>query len=143
MIGIKAFDVVTEKLFILHAYLIVNLGDIPAISLLMRMKGHNAISPCRMCKIVGVKGPSSKTNYVPLDHRSVSEQSSTLYDPSNLPMRTHEGFMDEAFQVQFAETMTVEKELAMKFGIKGIPLLSSLSSLSFPLSFPYNFMHLI
>jgi len=30
-----------------------------------------------------------------------------------------------------------------KYGIKGIPLLSSLTSLSFPASFPYDFMHLI
>ena len=29
------------------------------------------------------------------------------------------------------------------FGIKDMPLLSALSSLSFPTSFPYNFMHLI
>jgi len=143
-IGVNAFDAVTERLFILRTYLIVNIGDIPAISLLMRMKGHNAFSPCRMCKIVGAQGPPpNKTYYIPLDRRNVSGQSSTLYDPSNLPMRTHKGFMDEAHQVQFAETSTSEKELAKEFGIKGIPLLSSLSSLSFPTSFPYDFMHLI
>lgn len=30
-----------------------------------------------------------------------------------------------------------------KYVIKGLPLLTALTSLSFPLSFPYNFMHLI
>ena len=55
----------------------------------------------------------------------------------------HNGFIDEANQVQFARTLTLEQNLTMEFGIKGIPLLSSLSSLSFPTSFPYDFMHLI
>jgi hypothetical protein len=137
-IGVKAFDALTETLFTLHAYLIVVLGDIPAVALLMRMKGHNAFSPCRMCKITGVRVPTSTTHYVPLNR-----QSSAPYDPSNLPMRTREGFIKEANEVQFAMNTTIEENLAKKFGIKGIPLLSSLSSLSFPASFPYDFMHLI
>ena len=58
-------------------------------------------------------------------------------------MRTHNGFIDEANQVQFARTLTLEQNLATEFGIKGIPLLSSLGSLSFPASFPYDFMHLV
>ncbi|KAK2459866.1 hypothetical protein APHAL10511_008119 [Amanita phalloides] len=45
-IGIRAVDTFTKKLFHLHAYLIVGLGDIPVIALLMCMKGHNAFSPC-------------------------------------------------------------------------------------------------
>ena len=54
----------------------------------------------------------------------------------------HNGFIDEANQVQFARTLTLEQNLTTEFGIKGIPLLSSLSSLLFPASFPYDFMHL-
>jgi hypothetical protein len=33
--------------------------------------------------------------------------------------------------------------LAKKYGIKGTPVLSSISSISFPSSFPFDFMHLI
>ena len=40
-------------------------------------------------------------------------------------------------------TTTALEQLAKKYGIKGLPLLIALTSLSFPLSFPYNFMHLI
>jgi len=137
-IGVKAFDTLTKTLFILHAYLIVVIGDIPAVALLMRMKGHNAFSPCRMCEITGVREPPSTTHYVPL-----YRQSSASYNPSNLPMRTREGFMNEAEEVQFAINKTIAEHLAKEFGINGIPLLSSLSSLSFPASFPYDFMHLI
>ena len=142
-IGTTAFDGLSKVVFLLHAHLLVVSGDIPAVAVLMRMKGHNGFSPCRMCKIVGVKASSSNTYYVPLHRRNVSGSSSGPYDPSNLPMRTHNGFIDEANQVQFARTLTLEQNLATEFGIKGIPLLSSLGSLSFPASFPYDFMHLV
>ncbi len=142
-IGTTAFDGLSKTVFLLRAHLIVVLGDIPAVALLTRMKGHNGFSPCRMCKMHGVQSDSSNTYYVPLYRRNVSESSSGPYDPSNLPMRTHDGFIGEANQVQFAITTTLGESLATKFGIKGIPLLSSLGSLSFPASFPYDFMHLV
>ena len=145
-IGVRAFDALTKTLFLLHAFLIVVFGDIPAVSMLMRMKGHNAISPCRMCEIKGVRIPSSRTttHYVPL-HRGNHPQASQplVYDPSELPLRTHVKFIAQAREVQTAATATASNRLATDYGIKGIPLLSSLTSLSFPMSFPYDFMHLI
>jgi hypothetical protein len=51
--------------------------------------------------------------------------------------------MEQAKEVQYASTNTDSETLATKYGIKGLPLLSTLSSLSFPVSFPYDFMHLI
>ncbi|KIL58822.1 hypothetical protein M378DRAFT_181111 [Amanita muscaria Koide BX008] len=65
------------------------------------------------------------------------------YDPSALPLRNHKEFMQQAQQVQYALTAAESERLAQKYGIKGIPLLSILSSLSFPASFPYDFMHLV
>jgi hypothetical protein len=58
-IGVSAFDAITKTLFLLHAYLIVVFGDIPTVSMIMRMKGHNAIFSCHMCTIKGVRIPSS------------------------------------------------------------------------------------
>ena len=51
--------------------------------------------------------------------------------------------MEQAQEVQSALTNATSEQLATKYGIKGLPLLSALSSLSFPISFPYDFMHLI
>ena len=51
--------------------------------------------------------------------------------------------MEQATEVQYAPTNVDYEGLATKYGIKGLPLLSTLSSLSFPVSFPYDFMHLI
>jgi tnp2 family transposase len=133
-----------QAIFELHAYLIVVFGDIPAISMIMRMKGHNAISPCRMCNIQGIRIPSSRitTHYVPLncDHFSGVNPG---YLAHSLPLRNHDTFLKQAVEVQTALTTTASERLAIKYGIKGLPLLTALTSLSFPLSFPYDFMHLI
>jgi hypothetical protein len=45
-VGVEAFDALLRLIFILHAYLILVFSDIPAVSLIMRMKGHNMIAPC-------------------------------------------------------------------------------------------------
>jgi hypothetical protein len=53
--GVKAFDGSgSGQQFILHTYLILCTGDMPAVAMLMRMLGHNAILACRMCNICGV-----------------------------------------------------------------------------------------
>jgi len=52
-------------------------------------------------------------------------------------------FIQQAKAVQNAPTAAALDWLATKYGVKGILLLSSLTSLSFPASFPYDFMHLI
>jgi hypothetical protein len=143
-IGIKAFDALTRRAFLLRAFLILVFGDIPAISMVMRMKGQNGISPCRMCEIKAVRPDHLKTHYVPLSRKKFRPSPTPLeYDPSNLPLRAHDTFMLQAAEVQNATTATANEQLATRYGIKGIPLLSALQSLSFPLSFPYDFMHLI
>lgn len=60
-----------------------------------------------------------------------------------MPMRTHEGFLADARWVQLAPTVEEGNRLAKECGVKGVPILSTLSSISFPHSFPYDFMHLI
>jgi len=63
--GVKTFDAISLTIFLLHAYLILAFGDIPAVALIMCMKGQNGISPCRICNIKGVRF-NSRTYYVPL-----------------------------------------------------------------------------
>jgi hypothetical protein len=147
-LGVSAFDVCASEKFALRAYLITVFGDIPAVSMLMRMKGHNGVSPCRMCKVDGLRVPrGSTTHYVPLDrsrHPDVANSDRVkCYDPLDLPLRTHDEFLEQARKVQFAESSAAEDRLSKQYGIKGVPILSTLSSLFFPHSFPYDFMHLI
>ena len=51
--------------------------------------------------------------------------------------------MQEARNVEMALDNTEPDDLAKIYGIKGTPILSSVSSISFPSSFPFDFMHLI
>ena len=145
--GVTAFDSLSDSLFVMHAYLLRVFGDIPAISMLMCMKGHNGTCPCRMCNIIGIRAPGEKTLYVPLDRRNLMTDGApaepTQYDPAALPLRSHLEFMGQAHRVQNATTDAEEKRLSQSFGIKGVPLLSTLSALSFPTSFPYDFMYIV
>ncbi|KAI0822204.1 hypothetical protein BC628DRAFT_706526 [Trametes gibbosa] len=120
--------------------------------MVMRMKGHNGSCPCRMCTIRAIQIPDSRNpiHYVPLDcsrhpdiRNGLDSEAVSCYDPANLPLRSHQQFIAQATEVQFATTGVEEERLAKLYGIKGIPLLSALPSLSFPESFPYDFMHLI
>ncbi len=146
-VGVHAFDAVTDSFFALRAHLIRVFGDIPAISMVMRMKGHNGVCPCRMCSIAAVRIPDARatTHYVPLNRSNHPDvlsdpEAVRIYDPTALPRRSHDEFMAQAREVQYASSGAESDRLA---GIKGVPVLSALSSLSFPDSFPYDFMHLI
>jgi hypothetical protein len=75
----------------------------PALALLMHMKNHNSFSPCRMCKITGVRIPGSRatTHYVLLDrsrHPSVRADLNAIkvYDAENLPMHNHDELLAQA-----------------------------------------------
>jgi hypothetical protein len=148
--GVRAFDVLTNEIFLLRAYLLLVFGDIPAMSMVMRMTGHNGFSPCRMCKILGVQIPDSNNRvyYVPLDrslHPTVTESESetAIYDAAKLPLRTEEDMLRQAREVQNVPNKTQKSRLSRTYGIQGVSILSNLKSLSFPLGFPYDFMHLI
>jgi Transposase family tnp2 len=140
-IGVKAFDAINQATFLLHAYLILAFGDIPAMALIMRMKGQNGFSPCRTCNIKGVS--ISRTYYVPLRRDKIPGATPQQYNASDLPIRSHEEFLEQAHAVDMAPNNSMHEQLAKQYGIKGIPVLSSISSLSFPSSFPFDFMHLI
>ena len=145
-IGVSTYDALSRSLFALHAYVITGFGDIPAVSMIMHMKGHNGLCPCRMCSILAICIPDSqnKTLYVPLSCRNHPAPTNVVkYHPENLPLRSHEDFMEQAKEVESAPTEIQREELAKAYGIKGIPLLSALGSLRFPQSFPYDFMHLV
>ena len=103
-----------------------------------------------MCKITGVCDPGSRghTLYVPLDrsrHPDVLESTSAIcvYDACALPLRSEGEMLQQGEEVMLARNKAMLDSLSRKYGIKGVPILTELKSLSFPLSFPYDFMHLI
>ena len=143
--GIKAWDASTLSYFILWAYLLLLFGDIPAIALLMHMKGVNGLSLCQTCKIKGIHNCSSNSNthYVPLQHNCCTGADPPQYDASNLPIWTHNEFIQQMDKVQLAPNHTTHEKLAKEYSIKGRCILASIPSISFPESFPFDFLHLI
>ena len=134
--GILAFDALSSQNFILRAFLILILGDIPAIAMLMRMKGHNGISPCRACPIIAtpLRRGTQVTYYVV----------STFGDNAEWrTLRNHPTMMQQAKEVEDAPTKAQAETLAKKYGIKGKSILFTIDSILFPSSFPFDFMHLI
>jgi hypothetical protein len=150
-LGVLARDGRTQKHFHLRAHLLLVFGDMPAISMVMNMKGHNGFCPCRFCEIRGARIPGNVHSpyYVPLDRSKHPNPDArapggkAAYDPLHLPRRTHTSFMDQAREVQSAPTATAANERAKFYGVKAVPILSFLSTISFPHSFPVDFMHLV
>src|SRR6267142_2704807 len=137
-IGMSTYDALSSHLFALHAYVITAFGDIPAISMLMHMKGHNSRCPCRMCGILGIRIPDlqNKMLYMPLSRCNHPAPTDVVeYCPEKLPLRSHNSFMAQAKAVESAPTKIQREGLAKTYGIKGVPLLSALGSLRFPQSF--------
>ncbi|QRV97963.1 Transposase family Tnp2 protein [Ceratobasidium sp. AG-Ba] len=142
--GVAAFDGEHMRPFCLHAYLIACFGDMPAVAKMMCMKGVNGKHPCRACKIVGIRAAGSKTNYVPLFRPyAAHDEGPRLYDPLDLPRRTHLEFLCDALHVEKARTNAEENRRSRKTGINGLSTLARLGSLEFPRSFPHDFMHVM
>ncbi|KAF9256769.1 hypothetical protein L218DRAFT_1022744 [Marasmius fiardii PR-910] len=53
-IGVTTYNALSRSMFVLRADLILVFGDILAMSMVMRIVGHNRFSPCHMCKITGL-----------------------------------------------------------------------------------------
>ncbi|THU75867.1 hypothetical protein K435DRAFT_824675 [Dendrothele bispora CBS 962.96] len=107
-------------------------------SLLARLVGHNGIRPCRICNIRGICAPGGKTNYVPLDR---SLHPAARQDPTQI--KTYNPMKSQAEEVEFASSTNLSKTLATEYGIKGLSIFMSISSMVFPVCLPYDFMHLI
>ncbi|KAG8743020.1 hypothetical protein FRC10_000530 [Ceratobasidium sp. 414] len=67
--------------FLLHTFIIMLFGDIPAVAKLLAMKGHNAVLPCRACYMRGC-GINGRSIFAHL--KSVDLASSAPYDIMHL-----------------------------------------------------------
>ncbi|KAG8795067.1 hypothetical protein FRC12_018363 [Ceratobasidium sp. 428] len=139
--GVTTVDILSKELFLMRAHLLAIFGDIPAISKLLEFLGHNACFPCRFCMIMSIRGFTSSGGshlYCPL-HRTEAP----LFDPFNLPLRTHEATIQKGFEILEAPTDAARTRLATGSGVKGISALSRVPSVSVPISFPIDIMHMI
>ena len=113
----------------------------PAVAKILRLKSTNAIVPCRACRIIATRDPNGgrHAHY----YAALHIPSGPSYEPLNLPLRTHDEFMRQGLDIAMAEARVVQDNLAIQYGIHGVPILTTLSSISVPASFPHDFMHIL
>jgi hypothetical protein len=127
--------------FILRAFLIILFGDIPAISKLLMLKGHNGITPCRACLIQGTpcQLPATVVYYVPVTAPDDPE----VLPPEDLLMRTHNSFLFYYDQLSRADRVGERRQISQECGLNGRPVVASLGSINLASCAPYELMHLI
>ncbi|CAE6386878.1 unnamed protein product [Rhizoctonia solani] len=127
---------------LLRAFLIIIFGDIPAISKMLMIKGHNAVSPCRFCYIQGVLCRLAKSSvyYVPLARPG---DPPVFVSPNQLVPRTHELFLAHYDALEAAPTQAERNRLAKGFGINSRAIFSRLKSIDLATCAPYDAMHLL
>jgi hypothetical protein len=89
--------------------------------------------------------PGDKTYYVPHNGAFHTDKIPSV-DLANLTRRNHDNFIKQAMAVDEAlatSSKAKSERLAKEYGIKGRSILSHLPSISFPDSFPEDFMHLV
>lgn len=98
----------TKEDFLLKAHIISCSGDIPALSKILNLSGHNAIKGCRFCHIEGTL--SNKHIYYPLPTQPT-------YNNVDLPQqRTHNETYQKALSIESIENITEKKDKIKKNG---------------------------
>jgi hypothetical protein len=142
--GVHTFDAATKSHFPMRAYRLFTLGDMVSINAELGIKGHNGFCPCRSCEMKGVRNVTGgQTNYyIPLTLPAVKGESLRSWDPTNLPLRTHDSFGVARAAIRNAPTQKAADDLAMFHGINGDPALHCVSSVDLAQCYPWDWMHL-
>lgn len=135
--GIQAYDGHRREEFLLKGHLCFISGDSPAIAKMMGLKGTNAISHCRYCRIKGVYDPGSRHYYYPLNDREfVFKDTGEINHTSEIAMRSH--LLEEIDQAVMSNNAEVMKD----HGISGLSWFWQIPTLAWPASFGLDVMHL-
>ena len=123
--GVQCFDSLTESTFTIHAYILSFSGDLPALAKVMCTTGHNSYKGCRFCDIRGIY---LRHIYFPT-MVPMSDKGFEIYDPLNLPLRTHNQFRNHIHQLNQANTSKEREKLEVEFGMINLVLLCSFNYL--------------
>jgi hypothetical protein len=111
---VEIFDSLIRENFTLHCHVIIWTGDIPAMSKIMHLKGHNSYMGCRFCYLKGVYCQQSKHVYYPCSMpRDCDIQD---FDPLNLPKRTSHTFERDILKVENVHQNSIKELYAKETG---------------------------
>ncbi|CEL53971.1 hypothetical protein RSOLAG1IB_11503 [Rhizoctonia solani AG-1 IB] len=153
--GVWTYDITTGNHFTLRAHPVFISGDMQAIKHVIEMKGANAKCPCRACELTAIYLAEARTYYIPLanphnnpdaipDDRTYPgfRPEETLFDPLQLPLRTHDQIQQQLVEMDAAPTKKQYENLAKEYGLTGHSVLDRIPSIRRPDSYPHEFMHL-
>ncbi|GBC17777.2 transposase domain-containing protein [Rhizophagus irregularis DAOM 181602=DAOM 197198] len=128
--GILCYDGNKKEYFTLRAHILAWTGDLPALSKILYLTGHNSYSGCRFCNLRGTLNEMNRHVYYPLQQN---------IDPIRLPIRTHDEMLTSINQIEHLKGDRRETYIR-NCGIKGKSILFELSSIKFPrfISSGYN-----
>jgi len=152
----NTYDADTCTFFCLHAYLIIVFGDMPAIVKAMCMKGHNGMSCCRICSIIGQKHTKAtamqqggqelgiSTTYYPALQGPDGVSVWTIRELVSSP-RTHKDF--DMYYKEINALPQTPKHLqdgkCKQYGVNKKSILFNVPGINFGRSFPHDLMHAI
>ncbi|KAG8961974.1 hypothetical protein FRC05_005650 [Tulasnella sp. 425] len=143
-LGVSAYDAYADELFDLRIFAHLNCTDMSGVASAYTGGKHpGAKVPCHFCPIVGIRiqNTSNLSFYLPLKHPAGYPSSQFTID--NLPLRTPRQYRFQARKVDLAPTVEQRKQLSMRYGINGTPIMSKAPGVILPFSSPFNFMHLL
>ena len=144
--GVKTYNVLTRRDFVLRHHPVMVCGDMQAIKHVEELKGPNAVVPCRGCLGIGVYHRGKKTYYIPLAkplHDDIPADNTSSYDPLALPLWTEENLKTQLQEMELVKDFPGEyDELAKKYGISGSSVLDRIPLIQRPTSYPHEFLHL-
>src|SRR5581483_8390467 len=89
-------------------------GDIPAISKIMNITGHNSYMGCRFCYLKGTYCQNSNHVYYPCTIPKGYENSN--YDPLNLTKRTEHTFYQDVLLIENEQKILKKKKYIKQKG---------------------------
>lgn len=143
-IGTRAYDAVDRCMFTLRVYGPLKCGDMPAVASAYSGGKHpGAEHPCRICPIQGIRivDTNNLSYYLPITRPP--EYPPLPYTIETLPNRSHTQYLEQAREIEQARTLTERKRLSQLYGINHTPVSSRIPGITFPWSFPFDFMHLL
>ncbi|GAA6036393.1 hypothetical protein JCM8097_001699 [Rhodosporidiobolus ruineniae] len=139
--GTRIYDAARGQFVQQRIYVLSVSGDMPAMAMVMAMKGHGGICACRDCEMHGLQAPNKKY-YHPLSSPPNNPAKRPSYTPSTLPLRNDTAWRDKAKEIDEASSADIGA-LRTEYGINQTPLISFVPGIDMVRSFAMELMHLM
>ncbi|CAG8712578.1 11303_t:CDS:2, partial [Gigaspora margarita] len=121
----------------LNSFLFLAISELHELEKGIEYSSHNSYSGCCYCNIMG-----TYSSHVYYSTQPLKEKKSKIYNPANLPLRTHNEFKRWIQEIQDAQTKSEQNQKIKCYGISKRSILFDLNTTNFSKTFPVDIMHL-